>query len=112
MKSTKTHLYRIIGDQEVLTYEEFYTFLCQIESILNSRPLYPLSDDPNDLSVLTPGHFLTLQPLSSLPVTYRPPQQEMKKIAMVCKSQLLEIVNGFNFLCRHHCVSGIAIVTL
>lgn len=66
VKSVKTHLIRIIGAQ-LLTYEEFLTLLCQIEAVLNSRPLSPLSSDPNDLLVLTPGHFLTLEPLSSVP---------------------------------------------
>ncbi|XP_030760561.1 uncharacterized protein LOC115885714 [Sitophilus oryzae] len=58
VKSFKTHLFRVIGDQR-LTYEDLYTVLVQIEALLNSRPLCPLSSDPNDLSALTPGHFLT-----------------------------------------------------
>lgn len=66
IKSVKTHLLRIIGNQK-LTYEEFNTLIIQIESLLNSRPLCPLSSDPNDYNVLTPGHFLTLQPLTCLP---------------------------------------------
>lgn len=66
IKSVKSHLYRIIGEQ-VLTFEELSTLFAQIESMLNSRPLCPLSSDPNDLSVLTPGHFLTLEPLTSVP---------------------------------------------
>ena len=34
------------------------TLLCNIEAVLNSRPLTPLSNDPNDLSALTPAHFI------------------------------------------------------
>lgn len=66
IKAVKTHLIRVVGNQ-ILTYEEFYTVLVQIEAVLNSRPLCPLSSDPSDLSVLTPGHFLTLEPLTSFP---------------------------------------------
>ncbi|KMQ86241.1 hypothetical protein RF55_14823 [Lasius niger] len=57
IKSTKTHLKRITG-QTSLNYEEMYTLLAQIEAILNSRPITAMSSDPNDLSFLTPGHFL------------------------------------------------------
>lgn len=66
IKSFKVHLTRVIGNQ-ILTYEEFLTLATQIEAVLNSRPLCEMGSDPNDLSVLTPGHFLTLEPLSSIP---------------------------------------------
>ena len=66
VKSVKTQLFRVIGEQ-VLTYEELYTLLTQIEASLNSRPISEMSPDPNDLQPLTPGHFLTLEPLNSCP---------------------------------------------
>ncbi|XP_061707816.1 uncharacterized protein LOC133518203 [Cydia pomonella] len=66
IKAVKTHLSRVVGNQR-LTYEEFSTILAQVEALLNSRPLTPLSTDPNDLSALTPGHFLTTEPLSVVP---------------------------------------------
>lgn len=64
VKSFKSHLYRVIGTQ-ILSYEEFNTLLIQLEAFLNSRPLCPVSNDPNDLQPLTPGHFLVLEPLNS-----------------------------------------------
>ncbi|XP_070515873.1 uncharacterized protein [Cardiocondyla obscurior] len=67
VKSAKTHLNRVVG-QAHLTFEECTTVLCKIESILNSRPLAPLSADANDLSCITPGHFLVGAALCSFPV--------------------------------------------
>nr|XP_012152412.1 PREDICTED: uncharacterized protein LOC105664083 [Megachile rotundata] len=66
VKSAKYHIKRIIGEQR-LTFEELYTFLTQVESCLNSRPISPLSSDPHDMNPLTPGHFLIGDALCALP---------------------------------------------
>ncbi|XP_033231503.1 uncharacterized protein LOC117182517, partial [Belonocnema kinseyi] len=48
VQSVKHHLRRILGNR-FPTFEELSTRNCQIEMSLNSRPLLPLSDDPEDL---------------------------------------------------------------
>ncbi|XP_062538270.1 uncharacterized protein LOC134206557 [Armigeres subalbatus] len=66
VRSTKHHLLRVIGESPV-SPEDFTTLLTQVEACLNSRPLTPLSDDPNDLEPLTPAHFLIGTSLLSIP---------------------------------------------
>ena len=62
IKSFKQHLVKTIGDTK-LTYEEFSTVATMIEACLNSRPMSPLSTCEEDVSALTPGHFLIGAPL-------------------------------------------------
>ncbi|XP_044598636.1 uncharacterized protein LOC123274906 [Cotesia glomerata] len=84
VRSTKHHLCRVIGEQQ-LTYEEISTFLTQVEAVLNPRPLCSLTKDPDDLSVLTPGHFLIGGPLNIVPE----PSLEDIQISRLSRWQLL-----------------------
>lgn len=65
VKSMKHHLKRVVGES-TLTFKELTTFLAQTEACLNSMPLYPLTSDPHDMSVLTPGHFLINQAMNAI----------------------------------------------
>ncbi|XP_029169824.1 uncharacterized protein LOC114939631 [Nylanderia fulva] len=66
VKSLKHHLRRVLGNH-TLTFEEMSTLLAQIEACLNSRPLQALSDDPGDITALSPGHFLVGSALTAIP---------------------------------------------
>lgn len=66
VKSAKHHLKRIMLNHNV-TLEEFITLKTQVEGILNSRPLYAMSNDPNDNSPITPSHFLIGRPITQVP---------------------------------------------
>ena len=66
VKLFKNHMKRVVTDL-LFTFKEINTFVIEVESIINSRPLTPMSNDPNDFSVLTPAHFLIGEPFTSLP---------------------------------------------
>ncbi|CAB0027785.1 unnamed protein product [Trichogramma brassicae] len=66
VKSFKAHLKLTLGPRRV-TFEEMSTLLVSIEAVLNSRPLCPVTNEADDLHVLTPGHFLVGGPLLALP---------------------------------------------
>ena len=66
VKSVKYHMKRVVGDRS-LTFEEFDTILKRISAFLNSRPLCPITANPDDFDVLTPGHFLIGGPITAMP---------------------------------------------
>ncbi|GFY09045.1 integrase catalytic domain-containing protein [Trichonephila clavipes] len=62
VKSFKTHLKRV-AENSNLTLEEFITLLAEIEAVINSRPLTPLS---SNFETLSPGHFLIGRPVTAM----------------------------------------------
>ncbi|XP_058816019.1 uncharacterized protein LOC131679327 [Topomyia yanbarensis] len=66
VRSAKNHLLKVVGETPV-SPEDMNTLLVQVEGCLNSRPLTPMSDDPNDLQPLTPAHFLVGESLQAVP---------------------------------------------
>lgn len=65
----KSYLKRILLDKTP-TFEELTILLCQIEGILNSRPIGAYTDNVDDLDPLTPGHFLIGGPINAVPQPY------------------------------------------
>ncbi|XP_037049617.1 uncharacterized protein LOC119083910 [Bradysia coprophila] len=65
VKSAKWHLRKMLHSAR-LTYDQLGTITAEIEAILNSRPLTPMSNNPDDLQPLTAGHFLIGGPLTGL----------------------------------------------
>lgn len=62
----KRVLRRVLG-RSSLNYEEMSTVLCDCESIINSRPLTYVSENPDDLRPMTPAMFLQEIPEIGIP---------------------------------------------
>ncbi|XP_055923279.1 uncharacterized protein LOC129953816 [Eupeodes corollae] len=88
VKSFKIHFKKIAGNSKY-TFEEFSTLLARIESCLNSRPLSSMSNNPDDLLPLTPGHFLRGGPLLSPPE----PSEAHKDISFIRRWNTLKIIH-------------------
>ena len=51
---------RVVLREQIVDDERLSTLFCEVESIVNGRPLTVLSDDLNDETPLTPNHLLLL----------------------------------------------------
>ena len=61
-------MYSLLRGQCIsLDDESLQTLMCEVEQILNNRPLTPASEDPHDLDVLTPNHLLLRRANDSFP---------------------------------------------
>ena len=56
-----------LTQEQKLDDEALATLTCEIEAIVNSRPITKVSDDPRDLQPLTPNHLLLLRNGPQLP---------------------------------------------
>lgn len=66
VKLTKYHLNRMTSHFK-FTFEEMTTILSQIEVCLNSRPLCPMTNDPDDCDPLTAGHLIIGTAMNLIP---------------------------------------------
>eukprot|EP00063_Salmo_salar_P064092 XP_014038927.1 PREDICTED: uncharacterized protein LOC106592141 [Salmo salar] len=66
IRLVKKILYSVLKEQ-VLDDEALQTALCEVEAIMNDRPITTVTNDPNDLEPLTPNHLLHLKAKPVLP---------------------------------------------
>ena len=88
IKSFKSYLYRVIGIVK-LSYEEFSTVATMIEACLNSRPLSPMNSNEEDVSALTPGHFLIGAALKSPPEPFDVTNENISSLSRWHKLQAM-----------------------
>ena len=57
----------VLLGQQLVNEEMLRTLMAEVQGILNSRPLTPVSNNPKDLELLTPNHLLLLRANPNLP---------------------------------------------
>lgn len=53
--------------QQTIDDERLHTLFCEVEFIINDRPITRISNDANDVEALTPNHLLLMKRQPSLP---------------------------------------------
>ncbi len=69
IRTVRKVLYSLLKQQanSSLNDESLHTIFCEVEAVLNNRPITTERDGPNDLSTLTPNHLLLLRQGDSMP---------------------------------------------
>ena len=66
IRSIRKILTVLLG-QQLVNEEMLRTLMAEVQGVLNSRPLTPVSNNPKDLELLTPNHLLLLRANPNLP---------------------------------------------
>ncbi|XP_028394892.1 uncharacterized protein LOC114519037 [Dendronephthya gigantea] len=66
---TTRKVIKAVTREQILDDEGINTLMCEVEAIVNGRPITKLSDDPRDMEPLTPNHLLLLRAGPTLPPT-------------------------------------------
>ena len=64
---TVRKVFNALIKEQTMDDEGLSTLMCEVESIVNGRPITKVSDDPKDLEALTPNHLLLPHPGPSIP---------------------------------------------
>ena len=67
IRTVRKVLLALLHPPHRMTDDIIYTVLCEVENIVNSRPITKVSDDVSDSKALTPNHLLILGSNDSLP---------------------------------------------
>ncbi|XP_062588283.1 uncharacterized protein LOC134249947 [Saccostrea cucullata] len=68
IRSVRKVLYSVMCEQNIrISDEGLSTLFCEVEAILNGRPITEMSEDVRDVDALTPNHLLLLRPGERFP---------------------------------------------
>ena len=90
--STTRKILNALLKEQVLNYESLVTLMCEVESIINGRPITKVSQDPRDLEALAPNHLLLLRSGSALP-----PESSERRIPFLARDGDKCSISRINF---------------